>query len=106
MKNVTIITLTFATLLTTGLMAGNAAAAQDCKNISVQASGESAGAVAKFRKRRALRRAEQAWEKYVAHQYGSRFADIDDAIYTKETSCTLNARGNTQCTIVARPCDH
>ena len=47
MKNATIIAMTFATLLTTGMMSANAEAAT-CKSFAVQASGSSAGAVAKF----------------------------------------------------------
>lgn len=106
MKNTTLIAMTFATLFTTSLMTGTAAAAQECKSFSVSASGESAGAVAKFRLRRAERRAKQGWEQFVAQQYGTRFADIDKAIYTTKMSCTLNASGNTKCTIVAKPCAH
>ena len=103
MKNATIITLTFATLLTTGLMAGNAAAAQ-CKSTTITATGESAGAVARFRKRRAERRAVRSWERHVAHNYGKKFADVDDAKYYKVTF-SMTPRGNTVATISGKPCD-
>ena len=103
MKNATIIAMTFATLLTTGLMSGTAAAA-DCKNVIVSASGESAGAVAKFRKRRAERRAKSAWESKVAHHYGRKFDDIDDAKHY-DIAFSLNARGNTVATVIGQPCE-
>ena len=103
MKNATIIAMTFATLLTTGLMSGTAAAA-DCKNVIVSASGESAGAVAKFRKRRAERRAKSAWERKIAHHYGKKFADIDDAKHYKVTF-SMTAKGNTVATVVGQPCE-
>lgn len=96
MKNATIITLTFATLLMTGLMAGNAAAAV-CTTHYVTATASSAGAIAKFRKRRAERRAKNAWEDKVARQYGGRFADFDDASGNRVTFGTT-ARGNTSAT--------
>ena len=102
MKNATIITATLATLLTTGLMSGNAVAAE-CKSFTVTASGSSAGAIAKFRKRRAERRARSSWETFVAKQYGSRFANIN-AAKNVHMSCGLNARGNTKCTVKAKAC--
>ena len=102
MKNATIITLTFATLLTTGLMSGTAAA--QCKSITVTATGESAGAVARFRKRRAERRAERSWERIVAHHYGKKFADVDDAKNYKITF-SMTPRGNTVATVKGKPCD-
>ena len=102
MKNAAIIAMTMATLLTTGLMAGNASAAE-CKNFSVKASGSSAGAIAKFRKRRAERRAKSSWETFVAKQYGSRFANVDAAKNVR-MSCGLNSRGNTKCTVTATAC--
>ena len=103
MKNATIIAMTFATLLTTGMMSGTAAAAS-CKSITIQASGESAGAVARFRKRRAERRAKSSWENYVAHHYGKKFADIDDAKNYKVTF-SMTSRGNTVATVKGKPCD-
>ena len=102
MKNATIITATLATLLMTSMMSGTAAAAS-CKSITIYASGESAGAVARFRKRRAERRAENAWENYVANHYGKKFADVDDAKGYKVTF-SLNAKGNTVATIKGKPC--
>ena len=92
MKNATIITITFAALLTTGLMSGNAAAAS-CSTKYVTASASSAGAIAKFRKRRAERRAKSAWEKKVAHQYGKKYANFKGNIKFGVTS-----RGNTSAT--------
>jgi len=102
MKNATIITATLATLLITTMMSGTAAAAS-CKTITIQASGESAGAVARFRKRRAERRAVSSWESYVANHYGKKFADIDDAQNYKVTF-SLNAKGNTVATVKGKPC--
>lgn len=102
MKNATIITMTLATLLTTGMMAGNASAAE-CKSFSVKAAGSSAGAIAKFRKRRAERRARSSWETFVAKQYGTRFSNISAAKNVR-TSCGLNSRGNTKCTVTATAC--
>ena len=96
MKNATIITLTFATLLTTGLMAGNAAAGP-CYSYTVDATGSSAGAVARYRKRRAKRRAESAWEKKVELLHGGQHADFDDAANTSLTIGSTS-RGNTSYT--------
>ena len=89
------------TVALTAVSTGPAEAAT-CKS-SVRASGESAGAVAKFRKRRAERRARNAWEKNVKFNFGSRFADIDDAKNVR-MSCDLNSRGNTRCTVTATSC--
>ena len=96
MKNATIITLTFATLLTTGLMAGNAAA-EVCTTHTVTASGSSAGAVAKFRKRRAKRRAVNTWESKVKNQFGGKFADFDKAA-GRSLKLGSTSRGNTSAT--------
>ena len=104
MNTRTNIIISLATLaLSTTLMSGNAAAA-DCKAVMVQASGESAGAVAKFRKRRAERRAKSAWERKIAHHYGKKFADIDDAKHFKVTF-SMTAKGNTVATVVGQPCE-
>lgn len=103
MKKAAIITLTFATLLTTGLMSGSAAAA-NCKSVTVTASGASAGAVARFRKRRAKRRAERTWENLVAHHHGNKFSDIDDA-KNYRIVFSLNERGNTVATVKGQPCE-
>ena len=96
MKNATIITLTFATLLTTGLMAGNASATV-CTSHYVTATASSAGAIAKFRKRRAERRAVNAWEKKVTAQYGKNHANFKGNVRFGTTS-----RGNTSATAAAR----
>ena len=114
MKNATIITLTFATLLTTGLMAGNAAAAQEC---GARVSVTGAGAVGAFygaRKRRATNRGERAWRNYIngginwysatagspSKGLGSRFSDLDNA-KDVQTNCTGYPM---RCTITATPC--
>lgn len=91
-----------ATVALTAIAATPAEAANTCKS-AIRASGESAGAVAKFRKRRAERRAKGEWEQKVRFEHGGRFADFDSAKNVK-FSCDLNARGNTRCTIVATPC--
>ena len=104
MKNVTLIAMTFVTLLASGAMANTADAGKYCKSINATASGESAGAVAKFRLRRAKRRAISAWENGVEHYYGGRYADIDNAKYSPKMSCSLNSRGNTRCVVKAIPC--
>lgn len=83
-------------------MSGTAAAA-DCERVIVNASGESAGAVAKFRKRRAERRAVKSWENYVADHYGRNKADIDDAKHYS-VKFSLNASGNTVATVFGQPC--
>lgn len=103
MKKTAVIAISLAVLSTTVLMSGNAAAAS-CKDFTVKRSGESAGAVAKFRKRRAERRAKQAWEDHVVENYGRRFADFDEAKNVR-VDCDLNERGNTRCTVEATPCD-
>ncbi len=92
MKNTTIIAMTFATLLTTGLMAGNAAA-MTCTSHYVSATASSAGAIAKFRKRRAQRRAVNAWERKVAANYGGKYADFNGKV-----RFGTNSRGNTSAT--------
>ncbi len=97
MKNATIIAMTFATLLTTSMMSGNAAATV-CYTHYVQATGSSAGAIAKFRKRRAERRAKRAWENQVAHKYGKKYADFDDA-YSTSVRFGVTSRGNTSATV-------
>ena len=103
MNTRTNIIISLATLaLSTTLMSGNAAAA-DCKPVMVQASGESAGAVAKFRKRRAERRAIRNWENHVAHHHGKKYDDADDAKHYKVTF-SMNARGNIVATVVGQPC--
>ena len=96
MKNATIIAMTFATLLSTSLMSGNAAATV-CHTKYVTASSSSAGAIAKFRKRRAERRAKRAWENKVARQYGGKYADFDNA-YSKSVKFGTTSRGNTSAT--------
>ena len=96
MKNATIIAMTLATLLTTGMMSGNAAAAT-CTSHYVTASASSAGAIAKFRKRRAERRAKNAWENKVARQYGGKYADFKGHVTFGTTS-----RGNTSATAKGR----
>ena len=93
MKNATIITMTFATLLTTAMMSSNAAATV-CDTKYVTASASSAGAIAKFRKRRAERRAKRAWEKKVAHQYGGQYANFSSA-YAANVTFGVTSRGNT-----------
>lgn len=96
MKNATIIAMTFATLLTTGLMAGNAAA-EVCTTHTVTASGSSAGAIARLRKNRAERRAVSAWENKVKNQFGGKFADFDKAAF-KSLKLGSTQRGNTSAT--------
>lgn len=104
MKNSTLITMTIASVFATSLMLGSAnAEAGQCKSSYVVGVGESAGAIAKFRKRRAERRAKRQWVKQVKYYHGSRYSDFDDAIYAS-MSCGLNERGNTRCTIKAKPC--
>lgn len=88
---------------TASLMSGNAAAYNNrivCKTIHIGAEGSSAGAIAKFRKRRAKRRAISAWED-IAKLYGPAYADFDKAtvIYSK---WGLTSRGNTKYTVKAR----
>ena len=100
MKNVTIIAMTFATLLTTSLMAGNATATT-CYTHTVTANASSAGAIAKFRKRRAERRAKSAWENKVAHKYGKQYADFDDA-YSRSIRFGVTSRGNTSATATGK----
>ena len=97
MKNATIIAMTFATLLTTSMMSANAEAAT-CYTKYVTASSSSAGAIAKFRKRRAERRAKSAWESKVASQYGGKYADFDNA-YGKSVKFGTTSRGNTSATV-------
>jgi len=94
MKNATIITAALATLLTTGMMAGNAAAYSGplCKTIHIGAEGSSAGAIAKFRNRRAKRRAISAWED-IAKMYGPSHSDFDNATVTY-TKWSQTSRGN------------
>ena len=96
MKNATIIAMTFATLLTTGLMVGNASAAT-CTSHYVSATASSAGAIARFRKRRAERRAVNAWEKKVTAQFGKNYANFKGNVSFGTTS-----RGNTSATAAAR----
>ena len=84
-------------------MSGNAAAAltgTHCHTITVEAEGSSAGAVAKFRDRRAERRAKSAWEKKVKKAYGSDHANIDDATITKSVK-DRTLKGNAKYIIVA-----
>ena len=97
MKNAAIIAMTFATLLSTSLMSGNAAATT-CYTKHIVTSASSAGAIAKFRKRRAERRAKSAWENKVARQYGGKYADFDKA-YGKSVRFGTTSRGNTSATV-------
>ena len=96
MKNATIIAMTFATLLTTGLMAGNAAATT-CSTHYVATTASSAGAIAKFRKRRAERRAKRAWVNKVTQQYGGQYANFSNA-YASNVIFGVTSRGNTSAT--------
>ena len=96
MKNATIIIMTFATLLTTAMMSSNAAATV-CETKYVSASASSAGAIAKFRKRRAERRAKRAWENKVAHQFGGKYANFNSA-YAANVRFGVTNRGNTSAT--------
>ena len=97
MKNATIITMTIATLLSTVMLSGNAAAAQQCAARVTVGGVAAAGAFAGARERRATRRAKRAWKAYITGQsgpsilssftstnhssfgLGSRFADLDNA---------------------------
>ena len=103
MKNATIITAALATLLTTGLMSGNATAynGTTCKTIELTASGSSAGGIAKFRNRRAKRRAESDWEKQAKHHFGPKYDDIDDATITY-SKWSQTSRGNPVYTLKAK----
>ena len=92
MKNATIITAALATLLTTSMMSGNAYSKTLCKTIHIGAEGSSAGLVAKFRKRRAKRRAIRAWEE-IAKMYGPSHGDFDNATVTF-TEWSQTSRGN------------
>ncbi len=104
MKTRTNIIISLSTLaLSATLLSGNAAASDDCKMIEINASGESAGAVARFRKKRAERRAKNSWENYVIEHYGKKYADIDDAKSYKVVF-SLNAKGNTVATVYGQPC--
>lgn len=114
MKNATIIAMTLATLLTTTLMAGNAAAAQQC-GARVAVTG--AGAVGAFygaRKRRAEKRGKRAWRNFVnggvmfysatggspSKGLGTRYSDLDNA-----KNVVINCKGYPmRCTITATPC--
>ena len=92
-NNIIIIAATL--LLSSTLMSGNAAAAETTSCVkTVKAEGSSAGGIAKFRKRRAKRRAESKWEKEVEENYGAKYADIDDAEIISE-KFGLNSKGNT-----------
>ena len=96
----TLIISTATLLLSTMLISGNAAAATDCKTVTVTASGSSAGGIAKFRKRRAERRANSAWESNVSKNHGSRYANIDKATIINST-WGQTKRGNTKYTVKA-----
>lgn len=80
------------------------AEAKVCKATTVTATGSSAGAVAKFRKRRALRRAKASWGVFVSQRFGTDFRKFSKG-KSQRTSCKLNARGNTECNIRAIPCN-
>lgn len=121
MKNATIITLTFATLFTTALMSGNAAAAQACGARVAVTGVAAAGVFKRARTRRATRRANRAWESFIQGEsgpsimssfqdtnhpsfgLGSRFADLDNA-KNVVTDCKGEGRGLTRCTVTATPC--
>ena len=95
-------TATVATTVGVSMLSATPAHALECKSVIV-GTGESAGAVAKFRKRRALRRAKSEWVKQVKIHFGSKFANLSNAEGDKD-SCTLTKRGNTRCVIRATPC--
>ena len=100
MKNATIITAALATLLTTGLMSGNAVAgATVCKDITIKVEGSSAGGIAKFRQRRAERRAKKAWAKE-AKAYGPAYNSFSKAININ-VDRGFTGRGNPKVTITA-----
>ena len=81
-------------LLSSTLMSGNAAAYNGtlCKTIHIGAEGSSAGGIAKFRNRRAKRRAISAWED-IAKMYGPSHGDFDNATVTY-TKWSQTSRGN------------
>ena len=100
MKNATIITAALATLLTAGFMSGNAAAETTiCKDITIKAEGSSAGGIAKFRQRRAERRAKKAWTKQ-AKAYGEAYNSFSKAI-DPDFVRGYTGRGNPKVTITA-----
>jgi len=121
MKNATIITMTIATLLSTVMLSGTAAAAQQCAARVTVGGVAAAGAFAGARERRATRRAKRAWEAYITGQsgpsilssftstnhssfgLGSRFADLDNA-KNVVVNCKGEGRGLTRCTVTATPC--
>ena len=102
MKNATIITAALATLLTTGLMSGTASAYQGttCKTVDIVASGSSAGGIAKFRKRRAERRAISQWETIAKHNFGPKYDDFDD-VTVIDSHWGYTSRGNPKYTVKA-----
>ena len=87
-------------LLSSTLMSGNAAAGTQiyCKHIEIVAVGSSAGGIAKFRNRRAERRAKSDWTKQ-AKQYGPQYS-YDNATYVTP-SWSRTSRGNPKHTIHA-----
>ena len=92
---------TTATVVTTTVamsaLSATPAAAAVCFSHEVQKTRSSAGAVAKFRKRRAERRAIQAWEDDVERRFGGQYADFDRAIRSNLTF-GFTKRGNTSAT--------
>ena len=95
-KKIITAALTVATL--TGGMAATQADAALCSSHEVTGAGSSAGAVAKFRKRRAERRAINDWEDTVTHLYGAQYADYDNALRSNITF-GVTKRGNTSASV-------
>lgn len=102
-KIMIISTLACAFVFAPALPFDQAEAAQNCLNTNVAEVGSSRGAVAKFRQRRAERRAVSQWESYVAENFGTSYADASKAIVL-EKSCSASVDGLTSCRFRAKPC--
>lgn len=104
MKTNLLIALAVAVLATGTVFPIAQAEAKTCKTKQVTGVGESAGAVAKFRERRALRRAKITYGIKVSKDFGTDFRKFSKGKNQKER-CELSEGGNTRCIVSAIPCD-
>ena len=119
MNNRTVVSLAFATLLsTTALLPSQASAAQCGTRVSVTGI-PATGMVYKLKKNRAERRAERAWRGFVAGEngpsifaefqntnhpsygLGTAYANLDKA---KNVKVNCKGGGKMYCTVTATPC--
>lgn len=118
-RTITVLSLSTALLLSTGLMSGTAVADQQC-GARVAVTGIAAtGAIFKLKKNRAERRGKRAWRAFVAGEngpsifsgfvdtshaafgLGTRYADLDNA---KNVVINCKGGGKMRCTVTATPC--